>query len=97
MIRFPRDGLSRKCERFLLNSKPKIYSNIAQSSTHTKMHTNDIKRAECLGRLLAIARMLDDDIELLTHDQLIARARYGAQVGREIHEQLTQMEKEVAE
>jgi hypothetical protein len=60
-------------------------------------HSNDLKRAEYLGRLLCITRLLDYDLELLTKEQMISRLMDGAATGREIWDELIKMERTVQE
>lgn len=60
-------------------------------------HSNDLKRAEYLGRLLCITCTLDNDLELLTKEQMISRLMAGAKTGREIRDELIAMERTVRE
>jgi hypothetical protein len=60
-------------------------------------HSNDLKRAEYLGRLICITRTLDYDLELLTKEQMISRLMDGAKTGREIWDELIKMERTVQE
>jgi hypothetical protein len=60
-------------------------------------HSNDLKRAEYLGRLLCITRTLDYDLELLTKEQMIFRLMDGAKTGREIWDDLIKIERTVQE
>ena len=60
-------------------------------------HNHDLKRAEYLGRLVCITRLLDYDLELLTKEQMISRLMDGAKAGREIWDELIKMERTVQE
>jgi hypothetical protein len=59
-------------------------------------HNHDLKRAEYLGRLLCITRLLDYDLELLTKEMMISRLMDGAATGREIWDELIAMERKEA-
>jgi hypothetical protein len=56
-------------------------------------HNHDLKRAEFLGRLVCITRLLDYDLELLTKEQMISRLMDGAKAGREVWDELIEMER----
>ena len=60
-------------------------------------HNHDLKRAEFLGRLVCITRLLDYDLQLLTREQMISRLMDGAKAGREIWDELIEMERTVRE
>jgi hypothetical protein len=60
-------------------------------------HNHDLKRAEFLGRLVCITRLLDYDLELLTKEMMISRLMDGAKAGREVWDELIEMERTVRE
>ena len=68
---------------------------MSQSQSHYQNH--DLKRAEFLGRLVCITRLLDYDLELLTKEQMISRLMDGAKAGREVWDELIEMERTVRE